>query len=244
MFFEVEDAGTVLRAFRELIADAPEEFGGFPAWQIAPPLPFIPEQRHGDTMLAFVSCWTGPTEEGERMLKPLRDAAPVVAEHVGSMPYPALNSAFDALYPPGELQHYWKANFVNELTDDVIEAHLEHGPRVPVVSSTMHIYPINGACQRVAAGDTAFAYRDANFVTVIAGMWPDPADNEVNTQWVRDYYAATSPWSEEGGYVNFMAADDQDRVRANYRDNYDRLVEIKRKYDPGNLFHLNQNIVP
>ena len=243
MFFELADAGDVLRWYRDFIADAPEEFGGFPAFQIAPPLPFIPEDRHGEPFLAFVACWAGPLDEGEAMLKPLRDVAPIVAELVGPMPYPALNAAFDGLVPPG-LQHYWKANFVKELTDEAIDAHLQHGPRVPVVNSTVHIYPINGACHRVAADATAFTHRDANFATVIAGMWPDPADNEANTRWVRDYYDATAPLSEDGGYVNFMAGDDQGRIRANYGANYDRLVEVKRTYDPGNLFHLNQNIVP
>ena len=243
MFFEIEDAGSVLRFYREFIKDAPEELGGFPAWQIAPPLPFIPEDRHGEPFMAFVACWAGPVEQGEEMLKPLRDVAPVVAEHVGPMPYPALNSAFDALVPPG-LQHYWKANFVTELTDDAIEAHLEHGPKVPVVNSTVHIYPINGAVNRVASDETAFAYREATFATVIAGMWPDAADNEDNIKWVRDYYDATAPLSEEGAYVNFMAGDDQDRIKVSYKGNYDRLVEVKRKYDPDNLFRLNQNIKP
>jgi FAD/FMN-containing dehydrogenase len=243
MFFEVSDAPDVLRWYRDFIVDAPEQFGGFPAWQIAPPLPFIPEARHGDTFLAFVACWAGPTEQGEKMLQPLHDLAPVVAEHVGSMPYPALNSAFDGLVPPG-LQHYWKANFVKELTDDAIEAHMKHGPQIPAVNSTVHIYSINGACHRVAPDATAFAFRDATFATVIAGMWPDPPDNEANTAWVRDYYDATAPLSEPGGYVNFMSGDDQDRVRANYRGNYDRLVEIKRTYDPDNLFRVNQNIAP
>ncbi|HEV8564757.1 MAG TPA: FAD-binding oxidoreductase [Actinomycetota bacterium] len=243
MFYELADAGDVLRFYREFIADAPEQFGGFPAWQIAPPLPFIPEDRHGDTFMAFVACWAGPIEEGESVLKPFHDVAPVVAEMVGEMPYPALNSAFDALVPPG-LQHYWKANFVKELTDDAIAAHLQHGPNVPAVNSTMHIYPINGACHRVAPDATAFAYRDASFATVIAGMWPDPAHNDANTRWVRDYYDATAPLSEEGGYINFMAGDDQRRIKANYRGNYDRLVEVKRAYDPDNVFHLNQNIQP
>ena len=243
MFFEVEDAAAVLRFYREFIADAPEEFGGFPAWQIAPPLPFIPENRHGDTFLAFIACWAGPVDQGEAMLKPLHDVAPVVAEHVGEMPYPALNSAFDALVPPG-LQHYWKANFVTELNDAMVDAHLEHGPKVPVVNSTVHIYPINGACHRVASDATAFAYRDANFAPVVAGMWPDPSQNEANIRWVRDYYDATAPLSQEGGYINFMADDDQDRIKANYRGNYDRLVQVKRTYDPDNLFHLNQNIRP
>ena len=243
MFFSLDHAGDVLRFYREFIQDAPEQFGGFPAYQIAPPLPFIPEDRHGEPFLAFVACWAGPLEEGEQALKPLRDVAPIVAEHVGPMPYPALNSAFDGLVPPG-LQHYWKANFVRTLSDDAISAHLSHGPRVPVVNSTMHIYPINGAVQRVAPDATAFGHRDATFATVIAGMWPDPAQNDANTQWVRDYYAATAPHSEEGGYVNFAAGDDQDRVAVNYGANFDRLRTVKRAYDPDNVFHLNQNVAP
>jgi len=243
MFFALSAAGDLLRCYREFIADAPERLGLFPAFQIAPPLPFIPPERHGEPFLAFVGCWSGPVEEGERVLAPLREVAPVVAEHMGPMPYPALNSAFDVLVPPG-LQHYWKANFVVELTDAAIEAHLRHGPKVPVVNSTMHIYPINGACHRVAPDATAFSHRDANFATVIAGMWPDPADNPARIAWVRDYYAATAPHSKPGGYVNFMAGDDQERVRANYGANYPRLAEIKRRYDPDNVFHLNQNIRP
>jgi hypothetical protein len=243
MFFELSDGADVLRFYRDFIGNAPEEFGGFPAMQIAPPLPFIPEERHGEPFVAFVACWAGPIEHGESMLKPLHDVAPVVAEHVGPMPYPALNSAFDALVPAG-LQHYWKTNYVEELTDDAIAAHMEHGPKVPVVNSTMHIYPIDGAVQRVGPMDTAFGHREANFVTNIAGMWPDPADNEANTRWVKDYAAATAPLSEEGGYINFMAVEDQERVRASYGSTYDRLVGVKRTYDPGNLFHLNQNIAP
>ena len=243
MFYELDEAENVLRFFREYIADAPEQMGAFPAFQIAPPLPFIPEDRHGDTFVAMVACWAGPIEEGERALRPFHDVAPVVAEHVGPMPYPALNGAFDALVPPG-LQHYWKAAFVKELTDEAIAAHAEHGPEVPVVNSTMHIYPINGAAHRVAPDATAFGHRDASFAAVIAGMWPDPAQNEANVAWVRRYYEAIAPHSEEGGYINFMAADDQDRVKANYGANYDRLVRVKQTYDPDNVFHLNQNIKP
>ena len=243
MFFELDRAQDVLEHFRDYIATAPEEFGGFPAFQIAPPLPFIPEQRHGEPFVAVVACWAGPLADGERMLKPFHDVAPVMAEHVGPMPYPALNSAFDPLVPPG-LQHYWKASFVKELTDEAIAAHLEHGPGLPAVNSTMHIYPINGACHRIASNATAFAYRDANFATVIAGMWPDPTRNEDSIRWVRDYYDAIAPHSEEGGYINFMSEDDQSRIRANYKGNYDRLVEIKRKYDPDNVFRVNQNIKP
>jgi len=243
LFFEVDRAGDLLRFYRDFVATAPEQLGMFPAFQIAPPLPFIPEERHGDTFCAMVFCWTGPLGDGEAAIRPIRDVAPVVAELATPMPYPALNAAFDGLVPPG-LQHYWKANFVTELTDAAIEAHVEHGAKVPVVNSTVHIYPINGACHRVAPDATAFAYRDANFATVIAGMWPDPNDNEANIKWVRDYYDATAPHSQEGGYINFMGGDDQDRIQANYKGNYARLVEVKRRYDPDNLFHMNQNIKP
>src|SRR4051812_34559288 len=215
LLFELEDAKAVLEWYRDFIKEAPEQFGGFPAWQIAPPLPFIPEDRHGEPFLIFVTCWAGPVEQGEQALEPLRDVAPVVAEMVGAMPYPALNSAFDALVPAG-LQHYWKASFSKELTDEAITAHLEHGPKVPAVNSTVHIYPINGAAHRVAPDETAFAYRDATFATVIAGMWPDAAENDANTKWVRGFYDAIAPFSEAGGYINFMADDDQGRIKENY----------------------------
>ena len=243
IFYPVEHAGDVMRFYREFIAEAPEELGAFFAFQIAPPLPFIPEDRHGETMCLIVTCFTGPVEDGEKAIAPLLEVAPVAAQHVGPMPYPALNGAFDALLPPG-LQQYWKADFVAELTDAAIAAHVEFGPRVPCVEATMHMYPIDGACHRVENDATAFAYRDARFACVIAGMWPDPADNERNIAWVRDYWQAIHPHSEVGGYVNFMAGDDQDRIRDNYRGNYDRLAEAKRRYDGQNLFRMNQNINP
>ncbi|RFU19794.1 FAD-binding oxidoreductase [Geodermatophilus marinus] len=243
MFFELADAPAVLDFFRDFIADAPREYGGFPAFQIAPPLPFVPEDRVGDTFVAVVSCWSGSAAEGERVVDRFRQVARPVAEHVGPMPYPALNSAFDPLVPPG-LQHYWKAAFVTELTDAAIAAHVEHGARVPVVNSTMHLYPINGAVHDVASDATAFGHRDASFAAVIAGMWPDPGDNEANVRWVREYHAAIAPHSAPGGYTNFASADDAHKAAENYGANHERLRELKRRYDPGNLFHLNQNIRP
>jgi FAD/FMN-containing dehydrogenase len=243
MFFELSDAPAILAYFNEFIKTAPREYGGFPAFQIAPPLPFVPESRVGEPFVAVVSCWTGSTQEGERILQGFRDVANPVAEMVGTMPYPALNSAFDALVPRG-LQHYWKAEFVGDLTAEAIRAHMEHGPRVPVVNSTVHLYPINGACHDVAADATAFGHRHATYAVVIAGMWPEPADNEANTQWVKDYDAAIAPLSQGGGYINFASADDASKVADNYGVNYPRLREVKRRYDPDNLFHLNQNIQP
>lgn len=243
MFFELDVAEALLKTYREWISAAPRAMGAFPAFQIAPPLPFIPEDRVGEPFALVVSCFNGSDDEAETLLKELRSVGTPVAEHVGRMPYPALNSAFDGLLPAG-LQHYWKAAFLPELTDGAIAAHLQHGPNVPAMQSTMHLYPIDGAVQDVAPDATAFAYRDARFAPVIAGMWSDPADNEANTRWVRDYHAALEPHTSAGGYINFMAADDQSRVRANYGVNYERLAAVKKAYDPTNLFHLNQNITP
>ena len=176
-----------MRFFREFIQNAPEAYGAFPAFQIAPPLEFIPADRHGDTFCLAVVHWAGPLDEGENAMKPFRDLAPVVAEMVGPMPYPALNAAFDPIFPKG-IRSYWKGNFVTELTDAAIEAHVTHGSQVPEVSATMHLYPINGACHRVGRDDTAFAYRDATFAPVIVCAWQDPADDPERIQWVRDYY--------------------------------------------------------
>lgn len=243
MFFELSDGPAIMEHFNSFIKTAPREYGGFPAFQIAPPLPFVPEDRVGEPFVALVSCWTGAPEEGESILQQFRDIAKPVAAHVGVMPYPALNSAFDALVPAG-LQHYWKASFAADLDAAAIGAHMAYGPKVPVVNSTVHMYPINGACHDVPADATAFGHRDSTYAIVIAGMWPDPADNEANTAWVRDYYAAIEPHSQAGGYINFLSQDDQPRSVANYGANYARLQDAKRTYDPDNLFHMNQNIAP
>ncbi len=241
--FPEESAGDLFRFYRDFIETAPEEFGGFPAYLVAPPLPFLPESAHGTTCCGIVACWSGPLDQGEQVFAPIRKVGPLVGELVTPMPYPAINTLFDALLPPG-LQQYWKGVFATELTDGAIEAHLAHGPKIPTVNSAMHIYPLSGAPSRVAGDATAFPYREARFATVIAGAWPDAKDNDANIAWVRAYHKALAPHSSAGGYINFMDADDQTRIRENYGANYDRLTEVKRKYDPANLFHLNQNIRP
>jgi FAD/FMN-containing dehydrogenase len=242
-FYELDFAADVLRFFRDFMPTAPQEYGAFPAFQLAPPLPFVPPDRVGDTFCAAIVHWSGSVEEGEKAMEPFRAIAPVVAEMVGPMPYPALNMAFDALFPKG-LRSYWKGSFVTELSDEAIAEHVRHGAEVPEVSATMHLYPINGACHEVGADDTAFAYRHATYAPVIVAAWQDPSLDQERIGWVRGYYQAIEPYSEAGGYVNFMADDDGARVTANYSGHYQRLAEIKREYDPDNLFHLNQNIKP
>ena len=200
-------------------------------------------KRSGNRWSPTLRSWVLLSDAVASVLKPFRDVAPIVADGSGPLPYPALNGAFDALYPKG-LRAYWKGAFVKDLSDAAIAAHVEHGSEVPEVTCTMHMYPINGACHRVGADDTAFAYRDATYGMVFLAGWTDPANDTERIKWLRDYYEAMSPYSEPGGYINFMQDDDYGRIRDNYRQNYERLVQVKRAYDPGNLFHINQNVAP
>jgi FAD/FMN-containing dehydrogenase len=243
VFFELADGPAVFRFFDDVLDEAPREYGGYPAMHLAPPLPFVPEDRVGQPFAVVVSCWNGDHDEGRRFLGRFREVAAPAAEMVAPMPYPAINALFDPLLPPG-LQYYWKTVFVTELTDDLIAAHVEMGARIPAVNSGMHMYTLDGAVHEVPSDATAFGHRDARYVVNMAGGWPDPAENEANTAWVRDYHAAVAPHSQPGGYVNFASADDQHRAPDNYGANHQRLTEVKRRYDPDNLFHLNQNIQP
>ena len=187
--------------------------------------------------------WAGPLDQAEKVLKPFRDVAPIVADGTGPLPYPALNGAFDALYPKG-IRAYWKGAFVKDLPDAAIAAHVEHGSRVPEVSARCTCIRSTAHAIASAPNDTAFAYRDATYGMVFLAAWTDPAKDAERIQWVRDYYQALAPYSEPGGYINFMQDDDYGKIRDNYRQNYDRLVQVKRTYDPDNLFHINQNIRP
>jgi hypothetical protein len=194
-------------------------------------------------MCGIVWCYAGPLEKAEETFRPIRRLGTPALDLVGPMPQPVVQSMFDALYPPG-LQWYWRADFVNELSDEAIELHLKYGSALPSMHSTMHLYPINGAVHRVGKNDTAFSYRESKWAEVIVAVDPDPAKIDGMIPWVKDYWSALHPYSAGGAYVNFMMDEGQDRVQATYRDNYGRLASIKNKYDPGNLFHVNQNIKP
>jgi FAD/FMN-containing dehydrogenase len=244
MFWEMEQAEEIMRWYREFIPQAPEDMYGFFAFLIVPPAPPFPEHLHGRKMCGIIWCYSGPLEEAEEAFRPVRqEAGPPAFEHVGPMPLPVLNSLFDALYPPG-LQWYWRGDFATELNDEAIAMHLRYGSEVPTMHSSMHIYPIDGAPHQTGRHDTAFSYRDATFSQVIVGVDPDPANNERIISWTREYWDAVHPHSGGGAYVNFMVDGGQERVKATYRDNFERLVAIKNKYDPTNLFRVNQNIRP
>jgi FAD/FMN-containing dehydrogenase len=243
MLWEMDQAADLLKWYCEFLPRAPEDVSGFFAFLVVPPAPPFPEHLHLRKMCGIVWCCTGPADQAAKAFEAARRYRRPALDLVGPMPFPGLQSMFDPLYPAG-LQWYWRADFFNELSDQAIDAHVQHGARVPTMHSTMHLYPIDGAAHRVGKDDTAWSYRDAVWSEVIVGVDPDPANRELITAWTKNYWDAVHPYSAGGAYVNFMMEEGEDRIRATYRDNYDRLAAVKAKYDPGNFFRVNQNIKP
>jgi FAD/FMN-containing dehydrogenase len=243
MIWEMEHAREVMQWYREISLALPEDLYGFFAFLKVYPAPPFPEELHRKTMCGIIWAYCGPLDKVEEAFRPVRKFRAPRFELTGPMPYTALQSMFDALYPPG-MQWYWSGDFLSQVPDEAIVEHLKFGEQLPTLHSTMHFYPVDGAASRVGRNDTAFSYREAKWSMVIAGIDPDPANAEKITAWTKDYWAAVHPYSMGGAYVNFMMEEGIDRIKATYRDNYDRLVEIKRKYDPDNFFHVNQNIRP
>ena len=230
-----------MRFWRDLILTGPEELNGWFGFHTVPPVDMFPKEHHLKKMAVITWCYTGDLEKAEQVFKPIREIAPAAMDFAGPIPLPALQSMFDGLYPPG-LQWYWNADFVTDLSDEAIDLHVQYANQLPSVHSTMHLYPINGAAHRVGKNDTAWSYREANFVQVIVGVDPDPANNSRIIAWSKEYWRTMHPYSAGGAYVNMMMDEGQERVQAAYRDNYARLAQIKAKYDPQNLFRVNQNI--
>ncbi|MFG2111200.1 FAD-binding oxidoreductase [Streptomyces sp. NPDC048718] len=244
--WEPDHLDAVMRWYREYLPSAPEELYGFFALLVVPPGPPFPEEIHGRKMCGVVWCHTGATDE-ESLTKAFTDVtepAPPAFHFSMPVPYPALQTTFDGLIPKG-LQWYWRGDFFDRITDGAIGVHGSFLDSMPTDLSTMHLYPVDGAAHRPAQADTAWAYRDAMWSGVIAGISPEPADAGRIRDWARGYWDALHPHSMGGGYVNFIGAEEgQDRVRATYRGHYDRLAEVKATYDPDNVFHHNQNIAP
>jgi FAD/FMN-containing dehydrogenase len=243
VLYDLADAGEVMRWYRELVPSLPEELSGWIALLTIPPAPPFPEQLWGRKACGIVWCYTGAHDRADEVLAPVREFGSPLLVGVGPMPFTALQSAFDGLYPAG-LQWYWRADFFHEISDAAIEVHRKYGELLPSGHSTMHLYPIDGAASRVDPDATAFAYRDGGWAGVIVGVDPDPANAAAISQWAKDYWTELHPTSAGGAYVNFLMDEGQDRVRAAYRDNYPRLARAKRRYDPDNVFHVNQNIQP
>ena len=243
MLWDYSDTKEMFRWFHEFISNAPDTINGFFTTMTVPPVAPFPERLQLKKVCGIVWCYTGDPEKADQLFSSVRKFKTPVLDFVGPMPVPVLQTLFDGLLPPG-LLWYWKADYVKDLPDAAIDVHVSHGMDAPTPMSMMHIYPINGFASRIAKDATAWNYRDANYAIVIAGIDADPANKEKIIKWATEYWNDLKPYSAGGGYINFMMDEGEERVKATYGENYKRLVEIKEKYDPNNLFKVNQNIKP
>ena len=237
----IEKTEEIMEWYHNFIHNAPDELNGFIATMVIPGPPF-PEHLHEKQFCGIVWCYAGDPAKFDELFKSVRAFNPLF-EHVGEMPYPSVQSMFDGLFPPG-FQWYWRGDFFKELNPELRAQHLKFGSNIPTPLSAMHLYPISGAASRVGPEETPWAYRDANYSGVFVGVDPDPANADKVTKWCKDYWEACHPYSSGGGYTNFMMDEGQERVKASYKHDYDRLAKIKAKYDASNFFSVNQNIKP
>jgi FAD/FMN-containing dehydrogenase len=245
IFWDIAQAKLIMQFYREFLAGAPEALCPFLGLKTVPSSAPFPRELWGRRVCALISCYAGAEAEARAALRPVREQLPKpLLDGMGGMPYPQMQALFDALLPKG-LQWYWKGDFVKALPDDAIETHIAHASTSPSELSLMHLYPIDGAVQRMPVEATAWACRDATWSMVIAGIDPDPGKAGALTRWGRAYWEAVHPYNLPGAYVNFMMDDEgEERVRATYGPNYPKLRALKNAYDPDNVFRMNQNIPP
>ncbi|MEO6958478.1 MAG: FAD-binding oxidoreductase [Burkholderiaceae bacterium] len=243
MVYPLSEAKSVLRQYRDFIAKAADELSVWVVLRKAPPLPFLPPEVHGKEIVALGILYAGDPKLGEALIQPLRTFGTVLGEHVGVQPYAAWQQAFDPLLTPGA-RNYWKSHNFSTIKDGLIDVVIEYVAKLPSPQCEIFFGAIGGATTRPAPDSAAYAHRDAQFVMNVHGRWEDAADDKRCIGWARDYFKASAPFASGGVYVNFLTADEGDRVRSAYGQNYDRLTRIKRKYDPDNLFRTNQNIGP
>ncbi len=239
----LDAAGDVLRFYRKFIATTPEEFVCWLVLRQAPPLPFLPEEWHGKGILALAMCYAGPIEDGERVAKPLREFGKSIADVVAPHPFAAWQAILDPLLTPG-MRNYWKSHDFTELTEGLIDVLVAHARKIPDPQTEIAFAQLGGAVSRVANDATAYTHRDAQFVMNVHGRWDNPANDAKVIAWARELFTAAAPFATGGAYVNFMTQDETERVRAAYGSNFDRLAQLKKQYDPTNLFRMNQNIRP
>lgn len=243
MFWPIEKAKEAMYFYDEITKSASNDLYGFFAFLKVPPAPPFPEHLWNQRVCGVVWNFTGPIEDAEKVFEPIREFGPPILDFVGKIPMPALNGMFDALYPPG-MQWYWRAHYMNELTESAIDVNIEFGHKIPNFHTTTHLYPIDGAVHNFSNSETAWANRDARWAQVIVGIDPHPDNAQKITDWCKDFHDALAPHATGGAYVNFMMEENQSKVKDSYKDNYGRLQSIKAIYDPSNFFHINQNIKP
>ncbi len=243
LVFPIAQAKQVLQLYRDYMTGAPEEFNVWVVMRKAPPLPFLPEEVHGREVLVLAMFYAGDVEEGLRLIAPIREFGTPYGEHVGAQPYTAWQQAFDPLLTPGA-RNYWKSHNFTDLSDDAFDIMIEYTAKLPTPQCEIFIALIEGAPNQVPPDAMAWGHRDARFVLNVHSRWDDADDDNRCIAWAREFFTASKPYASSGAYVNFMTEDEGDRVESAYGANYTRLVEAKRKYDPANVLHLNQNIKP
>ena len=241
--FPFAQAKQVLTRYREFAGAAPEDLNVWVVLRQAPPLPFLPENVHGREVVVLPIFYAGAAAEGQKLVERLRTFGDVLGEHISAQPYTQWQKAFDPLLAPGA-RNYWKSHNFTELSDGALDAIIEYAGKLPSPHCEIFIGHIAGAANRVAPDAMAYAHRDAKFVLNVHGRWDSPAQDAICIEWARAFFNASAPYASAGAYVNFMTEEEGNRVVAAYGSNYDRLVQIKRRYDPENVFHLNQNIKP
>ncbi len=243
MMWPIEEASEILPYWQDMILRAPDELSGIFAFLTIPPIPHFPEQYHLRKMCAVVWCYSGAMEDAEQVLKPVREFRKPAIDMAGPIPLPALQSMFDPLYPAG-YQWYWKSDIFTRFDEQAVKELIKASSELPTGLSTIHIFPINGAVGRVGSHETPWGFRDSNFSMAIVGVDPDPMNKERVTKWTKATWSALHPYASGGSYLNFAMDEGTETVESAYQENYSRLSEIKAKYDPNNVFHINQNILP
>jgi FAD/FMN-containing dehydrogenase len=241
--FPFESAGSVLRRYREFVDDMPTDLNVWAILRKAPPLPFLPETVHGREVVFLAVFYDGDLSRGMKAVEPLRDFAKAHGEHVGPQPFAAWQKAFDPLLAPGA-RNYWKSHNFKELNEGALDVVVQYGAKLPSPQCEIFIGVLGGQAGRVATDATAYHARDAEFVMNTHARWDGPGDDAKCVGWARAFYEKTKPFASGGAYVNFMTEEEGERVQAAYGGNYDRLSRIKGRYDPQNLFRMNQNILP
>ncbi len=239
--FPFDQAEQVLKQYREYVKSAPIEVNMWVVLRKAPPLPFLPEAVHGKEVVVLAVFYPGDIAEGTRLIDPVRRFGDVLGEHVGPMPYVQWQQAFDPLLTPGA-RNYWKSHNFTELGDGALETMIEYAATLPSMQCEIFLGLIAGVANDVPPDATAYNNRDARFVMNVHGRWDDAAQDENCISWSRAFFKAAAPYASAGGYVNFMTAEEGNRIAAAYGSNYARLLQIKQRYDPENIFHFNQNI--
>jgi FAD/FMN-containing dehydrogenase len=241
--FPFNQAKQVLIHYRQFVNSAPEELNVWVVLRKAPPLPFLPENVHGKEVVVLPVFYCGAVAAAEKLIAPLRSFGNALGEHIGPQAYAEWQKAFDPLLTSGA-RNYWKSHNFTELADGALDAIITFAGKLPSPQCEIFVGLIAGAPNRVAPGAMAYGHRDAKFVLNVHGRWDEAKDDRKCIEWAREFFQASAPYASAGAYVNFMTAEESDRVAAAYGANYERLVAIKRRYDPENVFHLNQNIKP